>query len=101
MNIAASSDLFDAEALREVLYGLKKQIQTVDQQLEIARKQMEENEKAENRVYTLKEVLDNRHNIDLNDIQALRALFHKLIERIDIYDKTMITKVRFKFDLYN
>ncbi|MED0757056.1 recombinase family protein [Aneurinibacillus thermoaerophilus] len=101
VNIAASSDLFDAEAFREVLSGLKSQMKTVDQQIETARKQMEENEKAENRVYTLNEVLDNRHNIDLNDIQALRALFHRLIERIDIYDKTRIMNVKFKFDLYN
>jgi site-specific DNA recombinase len=101
VNIAASSDLFDTEAFREIIAGLRSRLQTVEQQIQIVRGQIEENDRAENKVYTVKEVLADRHRIKPDEIQKLRALFHKLIERIDIYDKTTITHIKFKFDLYN
>lgn len=101
VHIAANSDVFDQEALHEVLSALKSQIEAIEQQVELVRKQMEERKKIESKEYTLEEVLQNRHRISIDDIQRLRALFHKLIERIDIYDKTTITKIKFKFDLYN
>jgi site-specific DNA recombinase len=101
VNIAASGDLFDAEAFREIMAGLKGRMQTTEQQIETVRRQIEENEKAENKVHTVKEVLGERLATNPDEIHKLRALFHKLIERIDIYDRTTITRVKFKFDLYN
>ncbi|MEZ2734494.1 recombinase family protein [Aneurinibacillus aneurinilyticus] len=101
VHAATNSDVLEQDVLREVLSVLKNQIQAIEQQVIAVHKQIEESKKTGSKKYTLEEVLDNRHKITMDDIQHLRALFHKLIERIDIYDKTTITSIKFTFDLYN
>ena len=97
--VAAASDLLEADALREILAELKSRIETAVQQMEIVRKQIEEAGRTGNKIYTLEEILTIRHAAAVpGDHCMLRALFHRLIERVDVYDRETVTHVQLRFN---
>ncbi|BAU28802.1 DNA invertase Pin-like site-specific DNA recombinase [Aneurinibacillus soli] len=98
MNIIATSDLLEPDMLRELLAGLKDRIDAVTQQMKRIQKQMIESGQTENQVYTLGEVLAFRHAlVGTESHQTLRVFFHRLVKRVEVYDRNTVTHLCLRF----
>lgn len=87
VQVVMNMDLFDDEGSTEILLGLKQNIQTLDEQIFITKRQIIESENHDKNVSKVKDVIESMKAIDLEDLGALKVLFHDVIEEVRIFDK--------------
>ncbi|MCR8995935.1 zinc ribbon domain-containing protein [Brevibacillus laterosporus] len=97
VQVVMNMDLFDDEGSTEILLGLKQKIQTLDEQIFITKRQIIESENHDKNVSKVKDVIESMKAIDLEDLGALKVLFHEVIEEVRIFDKQTIESIQYKY----
>ncbi|WCN36625.1 recombinase family protein [Aneurinibacillus uraniidurans] len=97
-NIAAASDLLEPDELRDFLAGLKVRMDAAAQQMKTIQEQMRHTGQTENQVYTLEEILKARRVFEMpENHRILRALFQRLVKRVEVYDRNNVSTLYFHF----
>ncbi|BAU28248.1 DNA invertase Pin-like site-specific DNA recombinase [Aneurinibacillus soli] len=96
-DIALRADLFAGEVFENTMLALKRQIENLDQRILAVRGQLNEMcSKGENTLL-LSQLLERMKQASLDDLQALRAIFDELIEKVVVADSQTIALVNYKY----
>lgn len=98
LQMTKDRDLYTDETFREVMLGLKKDIEHYESQIIMIDSQLKEIGKRNNNYTFLGEVLEKIKTTDINNQIELRAIFHELIEIIEINDKETINNIRYSYN---
>jgi DNA invertase Pin-like site-specific DNA recombinase len=98
--VTDNEDVYDNETFREIMLDIKKNIQIIDEQILIINNQIQEANSNDIRITRWEEVVKEMRNTDVKEIQALRKIFHEVLDEVRVYDKDRIEHIQFKYSIF-
>jgi DNA invertase Pin-like site-specific DNA recombinase/archaellum component FlaC len=95
IDIFGQRDLFDDQTYQGMMVSLKKQIQTIDEEIAILDGQIKAIREESSQTANVVNIIEDFLSLDVNDTERLRTILHELIEKITLADNHIDIRYRY------